>query len=115
MEVQVFLAKFLGNPRRMEPRNVGLLVRTADDRVLYRFLLDGGDDTQRVPKGMDAHLREYADTVPKWTETIDKYGPKALQWVGKRKGGGQHFYIEMAFGEMVMEFDFDRLFEELVL
>jgi hypothetical protein len=116
MEVQVFLAKFLGDPRRGEASNVGLIVRTADDRVLYRFLLDGGDDTQEVPKGMDLYLKEYANVVPKWTETIDKYGPKALQWVGKRKSGpGQRFFVEFAFGEMVMDFDFDKLFAELVL
>jgi len=112
MEVQVYLAKFLPDPRRGEPRNVGLVVRTAANEVLTRFLLEG-DQTQAVPKHLD--LREYGMTVGGWKETIDKYGIKALQWVGKRKKQDQRFYLEFMGGEMVNDFDFDRLFEELVL
>lgn len=112
MEIQIYLAKFLSEPRRGEPRNVGLVVRTATDEVLIRFLLEG-DQTQAVPKHLD--LREYAMTVGGWRETIEKYGVKALQWVGKRKKPSQRYYLEFMGGEMVQEFDLEKLFEELVL
>lgn len=112
IEVQVYLAKFLPDPRRGEPRNVGLVVRTAANEVLTRFLLEG-DDTQTVPKLLD--LREYGVTVGGWKETIEKYGVKALQWVGKRKKPSQRYYLEFVGGEMVNDFNFDKLFEELVL
>jgi hypothetical protein len=112
IEVQIYLAKFLPDSRRGEPRNVGLVVRTAANEVLTKFLLEG-DDTQTVPKQLD--LREYGVTVGKWKEAIDKYGVKALQWVGKRKKQDQRLYLEFCGGEMVNNLDFDRLFEELVL
>jgi hypothetical protein len=112
IEIQIHLVKFLPDPRRGEPRNVGLVVRTASNEVLTKFLLEG-DQTQAVPKQLD--LREYAVTVGGWKEAIEKYGVKALQWVGKRKKPSQKYYIEFAGGEMVQELNFDKLFEELVL
>jgi hypothetical protein len=112
IEIQIYLAKFLPDPRRGEPRNVGLVVRTAADEVLTKFLLEG-DQTQAVPKYLD--LREYGMTVSGWKETIEKYGVKALQWVGKRKKLSQRYYLEFMGGEMVQDFDFEKLFKELVL
>ena len=110
-EIQIFLVRFIANHRRMEPRNVGLIVRTAADELHIRFL--GEDErTSFQPRGFD--LREFADVVGKWRETFDKYGIKALKWVGKRKPGDT-YYIEFAHGEMVSGFDFDKLFGELVL
>jgi hypothetical protein len=111
IEIQVFLAKFLPDPRRGEPRNVGLVVRTAKDELLIRFLLEG-EHTQVIPKGLD--VKEFALEMGKWRETMEKYGVKALQWVGKRKKPSQRYYLEFAGGEMVADFDFDRLFRELV-
>lgn len=112
MEVQIYLAKFLPDPRRGEPRNVGLVVRTAMDDVLSRFILEG-EHTQEIPKQLD--IREYAAEIGKWKEGLEKYGVKALLWVGKRKNPRQRYYLEFAGGEMIAEFNFDRLYEELVL
>jgi hypothetical protein len=50
--------------------------------------------------------------VKKWVEALEKYGPKALSWVGKKRG---RYYIEAAHGEMVQAFDFEKMYEELVL
>lgn len=112
MEVQIYLAKFLPDPRRGEPRNVGLVVRTAMDDVLSRFLLEG-EKTHPIPKALD--IKEYAEEIGKWKEAFEKYGVKALLWVGKRKTPQQRFYLEFTGGEMMHVVNFDQLFEELVL
>lgn len=116
IEIQIYIAKFLPNPRRGEPRNVGLVVRTASNEVLTKFLLEvdeNRDTLHLVPKHLD--LREYDVVVGEWKAAIEKYGVKSLQWAGKRKKGDQRFYLEFCGGEMVNDFDLDRLFEELVL
>jgi len=103
VEVQVHLAKWVPNPRRNEPKNIGLCVLAGTGEFSYRFLPDppeGGDEVQ------------YRAMVEKWTDALKKYGAKALTWVGKRRG---RFYIEPAHGEMVQSFEFDKLYEELVL
>jgi hypothetical protein len=111
-EIQIYLAKFMHNPMRGEPRNVGLLVRTSSDELLSRFLLEG-DETQAVPKTMN--LIEYGRAVGEWRTGFAKYGIKGLHFVGKRKSRDQKFYIEMVGGMMVDELDFDKMFKELVL
>lgn len=111
MEIQIYLAKFLPNPRRGEPRNVGLVVRTAADELLSRFVLEG-EKTHAVPKGLD--IREFSKVVGEWREPMEKYGAKALQWVGKRKAPGQRYYLEFMGSELAQNFDMDALFEELV-
>jgi hypothetical protein len=103
VEVQVHLAKWVPDPRRNEPRNFGLCVLTGGGEFRFRF-------RPEPPDG--AELEEYKGTVRKWTEALEKYGAKALSWVGKRRG---RFYIEGAHGEMVQSFDFEKLYEELVL
>ena len=112
IEIQVYLAKFMPDPRRAEPRNVGLVVRTATDEILTKFLLEE-EKTVRVPKKLD--LMEFASTVGEWRKALDKYGIKALSWIGKRKKSDQRLYLEFMGGELVHELDFDKLFEELVL
>ena len=118
MEVQIYLAKFLPNPRRGEPRNVGLVVRTAMDDVLHKFVLEG-----ERPANMSQHLdfvnaevfEEYSKTIMEWKAAFEKYGVKALLWVGKRKTPQQRFYLEFSGGEMMHLLNFDELFKELVL
>lgn len=112
MEIQIYLAKFMSNPRRFEPRNVGLVVRTAKDEVLTKFLLED-EKTQTVPKQLD--IQEYASVVSMWKEAIEKYGVKALSWIGKRKKTDQKYYLQFMGGELVQDFDLDKFFEELVL
>ena len=111
MEIQIYLAKFLPVPRRGEPRNVGLVVRTANDEIFTKFLFEG-EKTCVSPKSLD--LKEFASVVVDWKIAIQKYGVKALHWVGKRKKYDQRFYIEFVGGEFVQEFDIDKFYEELV-
>lgn len=103
VEVQVHLAKWVPDLRRKEPRNFGLLLLAGTCRFYYRFLPES-------PEGADSE--EYREIIGKWTESLEKYGQKALKWVGKKRGT---YYIEFAHGEMVQTLDFDKLYEELVL
>lgn len=103
VEVQVYLAKWVPDPRRKEPRNFGLCVVAGTGRFHYRFLPES-------PEGADSE--EYLGVVRKWSESLQKYGQQALKWVGKQRGP---YYIEFAHGEMVQTLDFDKLYEELVL
>jgi len=103
VEVQVHLAKYIPNARRNEPKNFGLCVLAGTGEFSFRFRSDPHEGGNRG---------EYKELVRKWTEVLDKYGPKALSWVGKRRGT---YYIESAYGEMVQGFDFEKLYEELVL
>lgn len=111
-EIQIYLAKFMPDPRRAEPRNVGVFVRTANDEVVSRFLV-GGKEIEPLPGQMN--FKEYTETVNKWRGSVEKYGLKALQWIGKRKSANQKLYIEFMGGEMVENFNIDKLFKELVL
>lgn len=103
VEVQVHLAKWIPDLRRNEPINFGLCVLTGSGEFHYRFLPE-------LPR--DADQNEYRGLVRKWAETLDKYGPKALSWVGKKRG---RYYFEAAHGEMVQVVDFERMYKELVL
>jgi len=103
VEVQVYLAKWVPNPRRNEPKNFGVCVVVGTGDFDYRFL-------PAPPQGADTG--EYRETVAAWTEALQKYGAKALNWVGRKRG---NFYIEFAHGEFVQAFDFEKLYEELVL
>lgn len=111
MEIQIYLAKFVRDIRRNEPRNVGLIIRTADDQLFIKFLLEE-EKTCLIPKGLN--IVEFSNEVLPWREQFDKYGIKALNWVGKRKKDSKYF-IEFSHGEMVQELDFDKLFYELVM
>jgi hypothetical protein len=111
-EIQIYLAKFLPDPRRNEPRNIGLVIRNASDEIYSRFVLEG-EQTEAIPKQLEIH--ELSKVVDEWRGAIDKYNVKALQWIGKRKSAGQKFYLEFMGGELVQEYDPDKLYEELVL
>lgn len=103
VEVQIHLAKYVPDARRNEPRNFGLCVLAGTGEFNFKFRPD-------PPEG--GSLDEYNGLVNQWTEALEKYGSKALSWVGKRRGT---YYIEPAHGEMVQGFEFEKLYEELVL
>jgi len=118
IESKVYIAKFLPDPIRGEPRNVGVFVHTADGVIKTRFLMES-EKTHAIPSGLD--IKEFAEIVSEWKSSLGKYGPNAMGWVGKRKSADQKFYIEFAFPQILLDSGKSRdeianeYFERLVL
>lgn len=110
----MYVARFTADLRRQEQKNIGLLILTADEEFLYRFLgYSSLTEKKDLPEWLSEYEKEYRGAVESWMETLEKYGPKALRWVGK--SGGKRFSVAFLHGEMVQELDFDALYEDMVL
>lgn len=110
-EVQWYLAKYIPDLERNEPRNVGLIMRPADAEMTWRFL-----DPRTVEALYKGAEDAYVAQTGKWTGILEKYGVKCLRWIGKRSKKNPRFYIEQAGGRIVAgRVVFDALYERLVL
>jgi hypothetical protein len=108
-EVQWRLAKFVADPARNEPRNVGVFVLSSVGPMKYKLL---GQDGGPLPPWLDADA--YSKTVDRWKRAIAEHGDKAIHWIGKRQKGDP-YYIELAGVQMTLsEVNIDTFFEELV-
>jgi hypothetical protein len=108
-EIQWFLCKFIPDPFRNEPRNIGLIYRPADGPLKTRFL-----DPNHLPAWVAGDGARYRERTTKWLATIEKHGSKCLHWLPKRKNQ-EPYYIEFAGARFVTgDADFDAMFKELV-
>lgn len=126
-EIQWFFARAIPDMMRLEPRNVGLIVRYADDTLVARFLGEkdatvGRDQASsisgsRLPAWLnddDGLKRAYKDKVRDWREKLQKYGPNAMVWLPKKYKNGR-VHLVFAGNRFASHVDFDAMFEELVL
>lgn len=112
------LIKYVADPRRREPRNVGLVLQ-AEGRSIVRFV--GEDENGHVDGRQVRGLNLQVDAYRTW---IDYYRRKARSgsWEDvdrlERRGRVKNFYTEiggMRFDEDVrLDSFFDELFRELV-
>ncbi len=104
-EVQWFVAKYVPDLVRGEPRNIGVILRLFEGVLKYRFW------------SIPPFVRDpttYLAWVDYWTATMEKHQAKSLHWLPKRRAGDT-FYIEQAGAKLITgEVDFEALYARLV-
>ena len=95
----------IGDLMRAEPKNVGVIYRSASGPLKYQFWT-------RPPFLRDPQA--YQAWVTYWVATIEKHGTKCLHWLPKRRPG-ESFYIDFAGAKLITgEADVEALYARLV-
>jgi hypothetical protein len=104
-EVQWYIARYERDLMRGEAKNIGVILRSAEGPLKFRFLLPS-EVGVREPKTFQLW-------VAYWKSSIEKHGVKAIYWLPKRRSGESHYIVfggsRLAQGEV----NFDELFDRL--
>lgn len=112
MTNEIFLAKYVPDPARWEPRNVGVIVR-ADDAVRCRFLgekTDGVIDGRSIRHSVGAPAGVYREWVRFWRRSIVDEGRDPVSLQARPEAT---FFVQAA-GEVWLDARPDTSIDELV-
>lgn len=114
VEHQWFLARYIADDLRGETRNVGVIVRAANDKlpVPRVRLLDP------IPFLRPEHAEEWKGWAAYWGPAgrawLEHGGQKPFYWLTKPSNRSPHFRWDLAGARMVTAVDFEQMFELLV-
>ena len=109
VEHQWFLARYVADDLRGETRNVGVILRAANDKIpVPRVrLLDP------VPFLRPEHLEEWKGWAAHWGPTGSTWRDHGF-WLTKPSKHSPHFFWQMAGSRVCSIVDFDEMFNLLV-
>lgn len=121
-EVIWWLAKYVPDPERNEPRNTGLILRTAESETLvylfhptiFRGAVFGVAKDGHYVTSNERRLHEAQ--VDLWKAAMEKYGARCMVWLPKKRSSTLRHSIVRA-GSVVKggRINVEALYERLVL